>query len=187
MRLVLDTNVVISALVWNGPPRRILTSVYGNQATLFTSAPMFEELRRTLSRPKFDKRIYEARQSVGQLLGAYTQWATLVVPVPVPRIVSDAADDVVIGTAIADKADLVVTGDHALLSVVEYQSARIVSVVEALRTWPPLKSHQCLIFPASAHSSAASTPRPLAIPSPAAPHPQSPAAERFSLGLEIKP
>lgn len=117
MRLVLDTNVVMSAFFWNGSPRRILTAGYSNQAILFSSAPMLAELRRVLSRPKFDKRIYEARQSVDRLLGAYTQRTTLVEPVPVPRLVSDPDDDVVVGTAIAAKADLIVTGDHALLAV----------------------------------------------------------------------
>jgi len=40
---------------------------------------------------------------------------------------------VVIGTALAAQADLIVTGDRALLAVAEYQSIRIVSAIEALR------------------------------------------------------
>lgn len=46
--------------------------------------------------------------------------------------VSDPDDDVVIGTALAAKADLLVTGDHALLDVWTYQGIRIASVAEAL-------------------------------------------------------
>ncbi|MDO8925461.1 MAG: PIN domain-containing protein [Sideroxyarcus sp.] len=54
-------------------------------------------------------------------------------PTPTPRIASDPDDDVVIGTALAAKADLLVTGDRMLLSVAEYLSVRIVSVAEALQ------------------------------------------------------
>ena len=53
-------------------------------------------------------------------------------PTPTPRIVSDPDDDVVIGTALAAKADLLVTGDRGLLDVGAYQGIRIVSVAEAL-------------------------------------------------------
>ncbi len=57
----------------------------------------------------------------------------MVLPPPTLRIVSDPDDDVVIGTALAAKADLLVTGDRMLLSVAKYQSVRIVSVAEALQ------------------------------------------------------
>ena len=56
----------------------------------------------------------------------------MVRPTPTPRIVSDPDDDVVIGTALAAKADLLVSGDRPLLSVEKYQEVRIVSVAEAL-------------------------------------------------------
>ena len=51
---------------------------------------------------------------------------------PVPRLAPDPDDDVVIGTALAAKANFVVTGDRALLSVAQYEGGRIVSVSEAL-------------------------------------------------------
>jgi hypothetical protein len=54
-------------------------------------------------------------------------------PTPTPRIASDPDDDVVVGTALAAKADLLVTGDRPLLSVDKYQGVRIVGVAEALK------------------------------------------------------
>ena len=53
-------------------------------------------------------------------------------PVPVQRLAPDPDDDLVIGTALAAKANFVVTGDRTLLSVGEYEGVRIVSVSEAL-------------------------------------------------------
>lgn len=49
------------------------------------------------------------------------------------RIVADPDDDVVVGTALAARADLLVTGDRGLLDIGAYQGVRIVSVSEALR------------------------------------------------------
>jgi hypothetical protein len=57
---------------------------------------------------------------------------SLVKPTPVPRIASDPDDDVVIGTAISARAQFIVTGDAALLSVGGYEGGRIVSVIQAL-------------------------------------------------------
>jgi len=53
-------------------------------------------------------------------------------PVPVPRIAPDLDDDVVVGTALAAKAALIVTRDKPLLSVKTYEGGRIVNVREAL-------------------------------------------------------
>jgi len=132
MRLVLDTNVVASALLWDGAPRRLLRVGSGEDVMLFTSTPLLVELTDILSRPKFEKKISASLLSVDQLVDLYAELVALVRPTPVPRLAPDPDDDVVIGTALAAKANFVVTGDRALLSVAQYEGGRIVSVSEAL-------------------------------------------------------
>jgi hypothetical protein len=134
MRLVLDTNVIASALLWDGPPRRFLRGGLGDGIGLFSSAPLLAELTEVLSRPKFDRKIAASLLSVDELVDLYANLVSLVRPVSVPRLAPDPDDDVVIGTAIAAKADLIVTGDQAFLSVAQYEGGRIVSVREALDT-----------------------------------------------------
>jgi predicted nucleic acid-binding protein len=53
-------------------------------------------------------------------------------PAATPRIAPDPDDDVVIGTALAARADLVVTGDKPLLTVSEHQGVQIVGVAQAI-------------------------------------------------------
>jgi hypothetical protein len=65
-------------------------------------------------------------------LRLYLEIASKVDPATVPRLAPDPDDDVVIGTAIAAKADSIVTGDKPLLSVEVFEGGRIVSVSEAL-------------------------------------------------------
>ena len=61
----------------------------------------------------------------------YAALVQVVRPALTARIASDPDDEVVIGTALAATADLIVTGDQALLSVAAYRSIRIVSVSQA--------------------------------------------------------
>jgi putative PIN family toxin of toxin-antitoxin system len=132
MRLVLDTNVVASAMLWGGNPKRLLQVRREKRIELFTSVAMLAELTDILGRRKFEEKIAASMLSVDQLVDGYAELAQVVRPTSTPRIVSDPDDDVVIGTALAAKADLIVTGDRALLEVGTYQETRIVRVVEAI-------------------------------------------------------
>ena len=132
MRLVLDTNVVASAMLWGGTPKLLLQARRERRVELYTSTPLLAELTDILGRSKFAKKIMASLLTVDQLVDHYVELVQVVRPTPTPRIVSDPDDDVVIGTALAAKADLLVTGDRPLLSVSEYQGVRIVSVTEAL-------------------------------------------------------
>lgn len=132
MRLVLDTNVVASAMVWGGNPKQLLLAGREKRIELFTSVVMLAELTDILARPKFGKKIAASLLTLDQLVDGYAALSQVVRPTPTPRIVADPDDDVVIGTAIAARADLIVTGDRALLDVGAYQGIRIVRVAEAL-------------------------------------------------------
>ena len=133
MRLVLDTNVVASALLWGGVPRLLLQAAREKRIELFTSTSLLAELTDILGRRKFEKKIAASLLSVDQLVDRYAELNILVRPAPMPRIAPDPDDDVVIGTALAAKADLIVTGDRPLLLVTAYQGVRIISVSDAVR------------------------------------------------------
>lgn len=133
MRLVLDTNVVASAMLWGGSPKLLLQARREQRIDLYTSVPLLAELTDILSRRKFEKKIVASCLTIDQLIDRYAEFAQMVRPVSIPRIAPDPDDDVVIGTALKAKADLLVTGDRLLLSVVEYQGVRIVGVAGALQ------------------------------------------------------
>lgn len=134
MRLVLDTNVVASALLRNGSPRLLLRAGRERRIQLFTGTSLLAELTDILGRPKFEKKIAASTFSVDQLVDRYSELAAVVRPTPIPPTAPDPDDDIVIGTALAAKADAIVTGDRPLLSVAFYQGVRIIGVNEAVRT-----------------------------------------------------
>ena len=101
---------VASAVLWGGVPRLLLQARREKRVELFTSAALLAELTDILARRKFDKKIAASPLSVDQIVDRYAALAMLVRPVPTPRIAPDPDDDVVIGTALAARADLIVTG-----------------------------------------------------------------------------
>ena len=131
MRLVLDTNVVASSMLWGGSPMRLLQARREKRVDLYTSTALLAELTDVLSRSKFDKKLAAAMLTADGLVDRYAELAQVVRPTAIPRTAPDADDDVVIGTALAARADLLVTGDRLLRSVGQYQGVRIVTVAEA--------------------------------------------------------
>ena len=89
MRLVLDTNVVASALLWGGIPVLLLHAARERRVELFTSTPLLAELTDILGRRKFDKKIAASMLSIDQLVDRYAELAVLVRPTVVPRIAPD--------------------------------------------------------------------------------------------------
>ena len=134
MRLVLDTNVVVSAVIWGGNPLELLQAATAGEIELYTSPALLVDLRNVLGRGHLASRLAEQRSSVEQAIGHYSELAVSVSPRSTPRAVPrDADDDQVIAAALAASADLVVSGDKHLLSMGSYQGIAIVSVAEAVR------------------------------------------------------
>jgi uncharacterized protein len=135
-RVVLDTNVVVSAILWGGTPRKLFDLADAGQITLFTSIELLRELTGILSRDKFAERIGASGQSIDQIVDGYAAYAEIVRPVATPRVAPDPDDDVVLGTALAANAEMVVTGDGPFLSVGRWRDIGVVTVVDALtRIW----------------------------------------------------
>jgi uncharacterized protein len=134
LRLVLDTNVVVAGLLWNGPPRRLLEAAIAGEVELFSSPVLLDELAHTLTYSKFDKRIEAFATSITELVVQYTALVSLMVPTSVPRVVAnDADDDHVIAAAVATRAELIVTGDSKhLLPIGSHQGIAIVTTREVV-------------------------------------------------------
>ena len=130
-RLVLDTNVVVSAVCWGGKPRLLLEAAEQGRVELFTSSALLAELREVVSQPKFGSKVAAMRRSPGEIVGDYAKRAKEVVPERTSRITADPDDDVVIGTALAAQAGSIVSGDAHLLNLKSYGSISIYSVAQA--------------------------------------------------------
>jgi putative PIN family toxin of toxin-antitoxin system len=88
-RIVLDTNIILSGLLYGGAPSTLIRLGQTGNIELFTSLFILEELSRILLRSKFDKRIHESGLSVAELVGTFAKTAILVEPQPIPRTAPD--------------------------------------------------------------------------------------------------
>jgi hypothetical protein len=127
MRVVLDTNILISAvLIQTGNPAAIYRAWQEGQFNLLTCAEQLEELRGTLRKPAIAERIKPYR--AGGLVNEMKKLAESVDELPRVRRSADPADDFLLSLSEAGMADYLVTGDtRGLLVLKQHKGTRIVS------------------------------------------------------------
>jgi len=130
MRIVPDSNVIISGFLFGGTPRRLLEHALVGTIRCFTSLPILDEVRDVLQRPKFGL-------SPDQALGLIEELHDLCGVVRPRRriraIVADPADNAVLECAAAAGAEMVVSGDAHLLDLGRWRHIRIVSPAAAVK------------------------------------------------------
>ncbi len=124
IRVVLDTNVLISALLFKGELSRLARLWQEGKIVPLISKETFDELRAVLEYPKFSL----SRAEIKSLIENETLPFFEVVNVSkhVRGAFRDPEDDKFISCAISAKADFIVTGDKDLSDLKEYQSVRII-------------------------------------------------------------
>ena len=117
LRAVVDTNLLISALiVERGNPFQVVEQWRMGRFLMVTSAPLSDELAGVLQRPAIAKRITAAQaEGILALIQRHAEWVTPGLEMPLS--VRDPKDEVVVATALAARADYIVTGDADLLTL----------------------------------------------------------------------
>jgi putative PIN family toxin of toxin-antitoxin system len=119
--VIFDTNVLYSALATKGFCEEVLDEAVGDCVPVW-SDPLKQELESLLARRH---KIGPATQAA---LAAYADLCEFLEPQPLAaRICRHEDDDVVLATALAGKADVIVTGDDDLLVLIEFRGIRILS------------------------------------------------------------
>lgn len=135
MRVVLDTNTLVSGVISaDGPPRRLLDGARAQVFELCSSATLLAELLDVLTREKFAARLIQAGLTPQSIVMELRRMAYVVAPTQVPRVIAeDADDDHVLACAVSAQAELIVSGDKHLHSLNgQYQGIPIVRPAEAM-------------------------------------------------------
>ena len=125
MRVVLDTNVLVSALHFGGRPRQVLEDVLRGRHQLVTGNAILAELEGVLVETcGWERaRAAAARSEVEAV-------ADVVHPVEIPHVCRDPDDDEVLAIAVNGTADALVTGDADLLTLGSHEGVRIITVAD---------------------------------------------------------
>jgi len=134
LRIVIDTNVWISGLLWKGQPWELLRLAEAGEIELCVAPTMIEELARVLTYEKFQPRLEQLGLSSAELLAYAIDLASVFdVLQEGPLIVAaDPDDDVFLHCAIVVRAAYVVSGDHHLLDLENYADIPILTVHDFL-------------------------------------------------------
>ena len=123
-KVVIDTNIILSAFGWKGKPLEILNLLEKNKIQNFISPPMLEEIKKAISYDKFNFS-YELQAKIIEFISFYS---TLVLPkVNLDVIKDDPGDNKFIECAVASKAKYIISGDEHLLSLKKVKGIKILS------------------------------------------------------------
>lgn len=134
MRVVADTNVVISGLFWRGAPRQLLNAARAQLIDHYTSPALLAELSDVLLRDKFSIRLVAVGVESNDLVMGYAALAKVVKPADfIAIIIDDPDDNSVLECAIAARADVIVSGDNHLLNLSSFRNMPILTANQLLK------------------------------------------------------
>ena len=129
MRIVLDTNILVSGLLYSGKPRRLIDMAIHGRIEVVSSIEMIGELREVLSRKKFGLDTGDQASMVDFVI----RLSRVTILKSKFKAVKDPDDDMVINTAYDGKVTYIVSGDKDLLELKQFGEIRIVKASEMLR------------------------------------------------------
>ncbi len=135
MRVVLDTNVLISALLFTGISSDLVPLWQKATITVLLSREILDEYLRVLAYPKFQLSEGEIKSLIEEELLPFVQ---VIKPGTRIRVVErDPSDNKFLECAVAGKADVLISGDKALLAIRHYRRVRIQTPSRFLETFFP--------------------------------------------------
>ncbi len=129
LRVVLDTNVLVSATISNGRSRELLRRGMANRFSIIISDLILQELESVLSRSEFKIGKEEINMIILTLKGS-SEFVR--VTSKLEAVKADPKDDMIIETAYDANADMIVSGDSHLLALHDFRGIKIVTVQKML-------------------------------------------------------
>mgnify|MGYP001570468934 FL=1 len=138
MKVIFDSNVLISAFLWSGRSSEIKPILRDGSIEICFSEETLSELIEVISRPKFENQIQNKRLSIPKILKELINPNARFFEIPkntLNILEKDPTDDQFLYLAREAKAEYIVSGDKVLLELKKYKGARIVSVEEFLKVF----------------------------------------------------
>lgn len=130
MKIVVDTNILISALGWDGAEYLLIRKVFRGEIELYLSPRMLEEFIQVSQREKFGF----FPDEIEEFITALIEVCEMVLPRQrIEMIKEDPADNMFLECAIEAKADYIVSGDKHLLKLKEFQGITMINASALLK------------------------------------------------------
>jgi putative PIN family toxin of toxin-antitoxin system len=123
-KIVLDTNVIISAFGWQGAPHEIFKKCISGHLNLILSPPLLSELKRVLAYPKFNFN----QDEIDEFLAIIIETVEIVEPeLTINLIPQDSSDNRVLECAVTADCEFIISGDKHLLEIKEFGDIKILA------------------------------------------------------------
>lgn len=133
MRVVFDTNVLVSALlIENSTPAQAFFAAL-KHGEILLSAPLAEEINRIIYRPKFDR--YLSDEQRADFITALVESSLLIEIKETIIVCRDPKDNMILELAVSGNADVIVTGDEDLLVLHPFEKIDILNPKDFLETY----------------------------------------------------
>ena len=134
MKIIIDTNVTISGLLWGGAPNHILKFCRNRVVRILECDETLDEVRSALRYPKFSDRLSALGTTAIEVFSYFMNLATYVPsPETIPDVIKqDPFDNIFLELASENSASLIVSGDRHLLEFESYKSIQIVTPSEGV-------------------------------------------------------
>lgn len=135
VKLVVDTNLLLSGTLWRGSPARLVNAVLSAPGTLCLSADLIIEFGNVLGRDEFAGRLASLGVTVSDVMQRYQRLGRRIraADVAAPPELRDLKDLKILAAAVGAGADAIVSGDNDLLVLKEFTGILIIRVEEALQ------------------------------------------------------
>jgi putative PIN family toxin of toxin-antitoxin system len=136
MKVVLDTNIWVSAVIWGGIPEKIVLLQDKQLISLAMSELLLNEIKNTFNKGKLQPKLKALNLMVDSVINLIRESVT-VYPINnlnVPEL-RDPDDSIILATAIASESKVIVTGDQDLLTLIQYQEIEIMTAKNFLITY----------------------------------------------------
>ncbi|KYK25928.1 hypothetical protein AYK26_01470 [Euryarchaeota archaeon SM23-78] len=128
-KVVLDTNILISALGWQGKPRILFDEILSGKYRLVISKAQIKELLRVMDYPKFK---FSEKQKTS-FLTILTEISEIIETKGTINLIQEDLDDnIILETAKLSNANYIISGDEHLLKLKRYHKTKITPVSEFL-------------------------------------------------------
>ena len=128
MRVVLDTNILISAFLWKGKLAQIFNFINQREIILCFSKLTLDELIRVSHYPHINKKIKEENLDFDKIVAELASASIIVNPKNIPDIIKDdPSDNIFLACALSAQASFIISGDKHLLNLKEFQDIPILT------------------------------------------------------------
>lgn len=126
MRVVIDTNVLVSAIFWTGKPKLLLNRVRAGQVVFLSSEELLAELYAVITSAK--KPFQLNKGEADSIISHLREMAEIVYTESEVCVCKHDPDNRVLECALDGKADYILTGDKDLLELKSFEATKIVKI-----------------------------------------------------------